>query len=151
MGLSKSAAEIELFGQGFRQSGQLLGRPRVAASNGRSATGRDSCFASHIPGAEVLVEGLGAGVLVEHPEVNAAAGVLDQVPRGDLGEETAADAAAVKRRTDMQVVDKRSPLLVVCSVSADEAGELVAVFGEDDMLVGLWGRQALVPDQRAVL
>src|SRR5215469_7871983 len=127
------------------------GLPRVAAPMDLSSAGRLRYLPALVAGAEALVEKLCPAVLLQHPQVETAVGVVRATPRRNLGHEASAYASPLVLGSDVDVVQKRSPGLVVSAVSAGKADQFVVLLGENDELMWRRCRKPLVPDAEPIL
>jgi hypothetical protein len=116
-----------------------------------SSAGRLRYLPALVAGAEALVETLCPAVLLQHPQVETAVGVVRATPRRNLGHEASAYASPLVLGSDVDVVEKRSPGLVVSTVSAGKADQFVVLLGENDELIRRRCRKSLLPDAEPIL
>jgi hypothetical protein len=104
-----------------------------------------------IAGAKALIETLRPAILLQHPEVETAVGIVSVAPRRNLCHEPRADALALVLGSDVDVIEQRSPSLVVSTVAAGKADQVVALKSENDELVRRRRREPLPPDVEPLL
>jgi hypothetical protein len=85
-------------------------------------------------------------VLLQHPQIETAAGVVRATPGRDLGQERSASAPPLVLGSDVDVVEKRSPSLIVATISVGKADQVILLLREDDELIRRRRRQPLLPD-----
>jgi len=85
------------------------------------------------------------------PQVKAAVGVVRAAPARDLGRESCSHTLPVLLATDVNVVEKRAPLLIVTTVRASKAHDEALLFGEDNELIRSGHGQAFVPNTHPIL
>jgi len=90
-------------------------------------------------------------VLRYDPQVKAAVGVVRAAPARDLGHESCSHTAPMLLATNVNVVKKRAPLLIVTTVRASEAHDEALLFGEDNELIRGGHGQASVPNSQPSL
>jgi len=74
-------------------------------------------------------------VLRYDPQVEAAVGVVRAAPARDLGHESCSHTLPMLLATDVNVVEKRAPLLIVTTVRASKAHDEALLFGEGNELI----------------
>jgi hypothetical protein len=85
-------------------------------------------------------------VLRYDPQVKAAVGIARAAPARDLGHESCSHTLPLLVATDVNVVEKRAPLLIVTTVRASKAHDETLLFGEENELIRSRHGQALVPN-----
>src|SRR5438477_9053996 len=91
-------------------------------------------------------------MLLRHdPQVKAAVAVVRPSRARDLGHESWSRTLPMQLATDVNVVEKRAPFLIVTTVRASKAHDEALLFGEDNELIRRGHGQAFVPNTHPIL
>jgi hypothetical protein len=127
------------------------GLPSVSSPVDPPSAGGFGDLPALIAGTKALIETLRPAILLQHPEVETAVGIVSVAPRRNLCHEPRANAPPLVLGSDVEVIEQRSPSLVVSTVAAGKADQFVVLKSENDELIWRRRREPLLPDAEPLL